>query len=284
MRHRDDCQVWDHGDFEAGNCGCGDDEPDVIAELEDFMRVTEGGRLQEWNDPGGRPGMWVSKDGDDYIPGSVLAELLADAVRRTEEDFEGRLEEVVVAVYGRIEAVERRIGLQETQSGIDGRCLEALQDRVASLEKRPAISTEVIEALANRVAAVEREIAETELRRAKLGSQVFGLRGRLDALESRQQDEDPLLRVNRLVTNIVDMESRQQDEAGDNPLAGDPVSAVAYDEAGEGAEAREFPATIAAARRELAREIVERLRGDDVEGLLWSKRSLADWIEREFVI
>lgn len=184
----------------------------------------------------------------------------------------------------RIEAVERRIGLQETQSGIDGRCLEALQDRVASLEKRPAISTEVIEALANRVAAVEREIAETELRRAKLGSQVFGLRGRLDALESRQQGEAGEAR------NKCWIECGCDDEAGEaDPClaAGRHVCGPVEDEAGEGAEPsgptewKQWSMGYQAGECEMAREIVERLRGGSCLPI-GGQDSAADWIESEF--
>lgn len=85
------------------------DEQKVIAELEDFMRVTEFGQLQEWNDAGGHLGLWIGKDGDDYIPGSVLAELLADAVRRLHERIERELNQPGAAsVHQRIDYVESR--------------------------------------------------------------------------------------------------------------------------------------------------------------------------------
>lgn len=129
------------------------DETRVIAR-HGLYRVLEDGTLENK-----RSGRWVLAE----FPGEFPA-LLADAVRRIEEDFEERIEEIVVAAYGRVEALERRI------TELDG--------------WHPGYPDE--KPLALRVAALEQAMKSLPDYLIQ-GAENFD--NRLKALESRQQDE-----------------------------------------------------------------------------------------------
>lgn len=220
----------------------------------------------------------------------------------------------------RIEAVDNRLARLEARSHrandrlddldqiggdytlLDGR-ISGLADRVAALEaaaeKRRGISNKRIDwandlhdKLAARVADIDKRLS-TSVHDLDLWCEgnFETINRRLDALESRQQDEDPLLRVNRLVTNIVDMEARQQDEAGEErPRDHNLVSAPTSHFFKEGTAGGYWREEI---RREMAREIVERLRRCDGEendpdlartgvGPVSLSR-VADWIASEYL-
>lgn len=102
------------------------DKPDVIAQSYD-RRVLADGTLEHNNYPANS---WREMNSLMYEERRSAA-LLADAVRRVEEDFEGRLEEIVTAAYGCIEAMEAEIEtFQEEQAKIDA----AQDDRLAAVE------------------------------------------------------------------------------------------------------------------------------------------------------
>lgn len=180
--------------------------------------------------------------GAEVNPRSVAA-LLADLYRRMEKDFEERLEDIVVAAYERIEAVER---YQE-------HCM-----RHVARQERQRQDTN------NRVAALEQALGGTQ----KVGERALITETR-DALESRQQDEAGEGEADQATWFRLGMKIGRRDVRATEVKA---AYEAGYEQCVFDDEKR--------IRRELAREIVERLRGDDVEGLLWSKRSLADWIER----
>lgn len=221
------------------------DEVQLIAQAGDY-RVLADGKMEYFyhNDIGAHEATWgepvrMSQEQQD------LAALLADAVRQINHRLDG-MDLSLNELTERIEAVE------VDMNGIDGNH-RALSDRVAALETLAADTRTHQEELAI--------VCEQDIR---------SVGGRVDALESRQQADDPLLRVNRLVTNIVDMEARQQDEAGEEPRNDYLPWSRGRDHG----------------RRELAREIVERLLtigdGPDVFDPV-SRDEIVAWIESEYL-
>lgn len=205
-----------------------------------------------------------------------MARILADAVRRVREELAERYDNVewgaafqknMDRLTDRIEAVEKAI--QDTRIDQGEMGLVSEQEARNTIKHIEAVREEGVSGhnhLADRVAALENgvkavdraERSRCEMEGTQLWPLVYGLIERLDALESRQLDPPSNLRARE--------SGPKQDEAGEGAGHTD-QELLDYRKQGwdDG-------------RHELAREIVERLRGDRGPDI-----ATADWIEREYL-
>lgn len=247
-------------------------EPKVIAEYRAY-RILEDGLLEYWYQ-----GEWGSHPHGLEI--ERFAALLADAVRQLrdeQDDCYNTTQKQIKALCKRIEAVSSDAhGMVQTTNGRVGE----LRDRVAAVEKRVTKVGSVAGANATRIRELTDSVKALESGesdgiedRVGLANLVVALQDRVEALESRQQDEAG--------------EGEKEKEAPDWMRPVDPCrdrAAQCHDEGyALGCDEGRARGRIEG-REAAAREIVHGMRtlagtegAPGKHGYRW-----ADWIEREF--